>query len=84
MFSFAEKVGFFLLILPKKWWTSATQFLARGIPFLFNTWIVRHLTEDDYAVLDYYSSFFMVLVFCPFLIVEMVIDAAFSGVVISR
>lgn len=28
----------------------ATQFLSRGIPFIFNSWIVRHLTEDDYAV----------------------------------
>ncbi|CAI8603258.1 unnamed protein product [Vicia faba] len=27
----------------------ATQFLSRGIPFIFNTWIVRHLTEEDYA-----------------------------------
>ncbi|KAI8545048.1 hypothetical protein RHMOL_Rhmol07G0012800 [Rhododendron molle] len=29
----------------------ATQFLSRGIPFIFNSWIVRHLTEKDYAVL---------------------------------
>ncbi|KAF7138662.1 hypothetical protein RHSIM_Rhsim07G0010200 [Rhododendron simsii] len=28
----------------------ATQFLSRGIPFIFNSWIVRHLTEKDYAV----------------------------------
>lgn len=28
----------------------ATQFLSRGIPFIFNTWIVRHLTEEDYAL----------------------------------
>lgn len=28
----------------------ATQFLSRGIPFVFNSWIVRHLTEADYAV----------------------------------
>ncbi|XP_043697481.1 protein RFT1 homolog isoform X2 [Telopea speciosissima] len=28
----------------------ATQFLSRGIPFIFNTWIVRHLTAEDYAV----------------------------------
>ncbi|KAJ1426540.1 hypothetical protein SESBI_10284 [Sesbania bispinosa] len=27
----------------------ATQFLSRGIPFIFNTWVVRHLTEEDYA-----------------------------------
>ncbi|KAL6524870.1 hypothetical protein OROMI_030463 [Orobanche minor] len=27
----------------------ATQFLSRGIPFIFNSWIVRHLSEDDYA-----------------------------------
>ncbi|KAL5143469.1 Protein RFT1 [Glycine soja] len=27
----------------------ATQFLSRGIPFIFNTWIVRHLTQEDYA-----------------------------------
>ncbi|KAL0351714.1 UNVERIFIED_CONTAM: protein RFT1, partial [Sesamum calycinum] len=27
----------------------ATQFLARGIPFIFNSWIVRHLSEEDYA-----------------------------------
>nr|DAD25275.1 TPA_asm: hypothetical protein HUJ06_026739 [Nelumbo nucifera] len=28
----------------------ATQFLSRGIPFIFNSWIVRHLTEKDYAL----------------------------------
>nr|GLL39383.1 protein RFT1 homolog [Ipomoea trifida] len=28
----------------------ATQFLARGIPFIFNSWIVRHLSEEDYAL----------------------------------
>ncbi|GMH08772.1 hypothetical protein Nepgr_010612 [Nepenthes gracilis] len=28
----------------------ATQFLSRGIPFIFNSWVVRHLTEDDYAL----------------------------------
>lgn len=30
---------------------SATQFLSRGIPFIFNSWIVRHLTAADYAVI---------------------------------
>jgi len=29
---------------------AATQFLSRLIPFIFNAWIVRHLTETDYAV----------------------------------
>lgn len=28
----------------------AAQFLSRLIPFLFNTWIVRNLTERDYAL----------------------------------
>nr|VDD18568.1 unnamed protein product [Brassica oleracea] len=28
----------------------ATQFLSRGIPFIFNSWIVRRLTEADYAL----------------------------------
>ncbi|THU55305.1 hypothetical protein C4D60_Mb11t05180 [Musa balbisiana] len=28
----------------------ATQFLSRGIPFIFNSWIVRHLTAADYAL----------------------------------
>ncbi|CAH9057547.1 unnamed protein product [Cuscuta epithymum] len=28
----------------------ATQFLSRGIPFVFNSWIVRHLSEEDYVV----------------------------------
>lgn len=28
----------------------ATQLLSRGIPFVFNSWIVRHLTEEDYAL----------------------------------
>ncbi|XAR66120.1 hypothetical protein NMG60_11012209 [Bertholletia excelsa] len=28
----------------------ATQFLSRGIPFIFNSWIIRHLTEQDYAL----------------------------------
>lgn len=39
----------------------ATQFLARGIPFLFNTWIVRHLTEQDYAL---YAVQFHLFVTC--------------------
>ncbi|OVA06553.1 hypothetical protein BVC80_1739g39 [Macleaya cordata] len=26
---------------------SATQVLSRGIPFIFNSWIVRHLNEAD-------------------------------------
>ncbi|GER57061.1 oligosaccharide translocation protein rft1, partial [Striga asiatica] len=30
----------------------ATQFLSRGIPFIFNSWIVRHLSEEDYAKLN--------------------------------
>ncbi|KAG6477611.1 hypothetical protein ZIOFF_066879 [Zingiber officinale] len=29
----------------------ATQFLSRGIPFIFNSLIVRHLTAADYAVI---------------------------------
>ncbi|KAG6519768.1 hypothetical protein ZIOFF_023276 [Zingiber officinale] len=29
----------------------ATQFLSRGIPFIFNSLIVRHLTVADYAVI---------------------------------
>ena len=32
------------------WIVSATQLLSRGIPFVFNSWIVRHLTQEDYAV----------------------------------
>ncbi|PKA53251.1 hypothetical protein AXF42_Ash009981 [Apostasia shenzhenica] len=28
----------------------ATQFLSRLIPFIFNTWIIRHLSEDYYAL----------------------------------
>ncbi|KAL5722252.1 hypothetical protein ACHQM5_005793 [Ranunculus cassubicifolius] len=28
----------------------ATQFLSRGIPFIFNAWIVRHLTLNEYAL----------------------------------
>ncbi|XP_077235390.1 lipid transporter [Tasmannia lanceolata] len=28
----------------------ATQFLSRGIPFAFNSWIIRRLTEEDYAL----------------------------------
>uniref|UniRef100_A0A166A3B7 Protein RFT1 homolog n=1 Tax=Daucus carota subsp. sativus TaxID=79200 RepID=A0A166A3B7_DAUCS len=39
----------------------ATQFLARGIPFIFNTWIVRHLTEEDYAL---YAVQFHLFVTC--------------------
>ncbi|KAL8126234.1 uncharacterized protein LOC141720785 isoform X1 [Apium graveolens] len=39
----------------------ATQFLARGIPFIFNTWIVRHLTEQDYAL---YAVQFHLFVTC--------------------
>lgn len=39
----------------------ATQFLSRGIPFIFNLWIVRHLTEEDYAV---YAVQFHLFVTC--------------------
>nr|CAD1818725.1 unnamed protein product [Ananas comosus var. bracteatus] len=39
----------------------ATQFLSRGIPFLFNSWIVRHLTEADYAL---YAVQFHLFVTC--------------------
>lgn len=28
----------------------ATQFLSRGIPFIFNAWIVRHLSVEDFAL----------------------------------
>lgn len=37
----------------------ATQFLSRIIPFIFNTWMVRHLTETDYAL---YAIQFQLLV----------------------
>ncbi|KAG5538300.1 hypothetical protein RHGRI_019032 [Rhododendron griersonianum] len=39
----------------------ATQFLSRGIPFIFNSWIVRHLTEKDYAL---YAVQFHLFVTC--------------------
>ncbi|KAI4323828.1 hypothetical protein L6164_023405 [Bauhinia variegata] len=39
----------------------ATQILSRGIPFIFNTWIVRHLTEEDYAL---YAVQFHLFVTC--------------------
>lgn len=39
----------------------ATQFLSRGIPFIFNSWIVRHLTEEDYAL---YAVQFQLFVTC--------------------
>ncbi|XP_059452441.1 uncharacterized protein LOC132183062 isoform X1 [Corylus avellana] len=39
----------------------ATQFLSRGIPFVFNSWIVRHLTEEDYAL---YAVQFHLFVTC--------------------
>lgn len=39
----------------------ATQFMSRGIPFIFNTWIVRHLTEKDYAL---YAVQFHLFVTC--------------------
>ncbi|XP_057482357.1 uncharacterized protein LOC130769168 [Actinidia eriantha] len=39
----------------------ATQFLSRGIPFIFNSWIVRHLTEQDYA---FYAVQFHLFVTC--------------------
>ncbi|CAL0308328.1 unnamed protein product [Lupinus luteus] len=39
----------------------ATQFLSRGIPFIFNTWIVRHLTQEDYAL---YAVQFHLFVTC--------------------
>ncbi|KAI3464774.1 hypothetical protein Pfo_021437 [Paulownia fortunei] len=39
----------------------ATQFLSRGIPFIFNSWIVRHLSEEDYAL---YAVQFHLFVTC--------------------
>ncbi|WCJ36457.1 lipid transporters [Euphorbia peplus] len=39
----------------------ATQFLSRGIPFIFNSWIVRHLKEEDYAL---YAVQFHLFVTC--------------------
>ncbi|KAI9074257.1 hypothetical protein K1719_043822 [Acacia pycnantha] len=39
----------------------ATQFLSRGIPFIFNTWIVRHLKAEDYAL---YAVQFYLFVTC--------------------
>ncbi|KAI3862033.1 hypothetical protein MKW92_016337 [Papaver armeniacum] len=39
----------------------ATQVLARGIPFIFNSWIVRHLNKADYAL---YAVQFHLLVTC--------------------
>ncbi|XP_039064808.1 protein RFT1 homolog isoform X2 [Hibiscus syriacus] len=39
----------------------ATQFLSRGIPFIFNSWVVRHLTQEDYAV---YAVQFHLFVTC--------------------
>uniref|UniRef100_A0A1J3D0X8 Protein RFT1 homolog n=1 Tax=Noccaea caerulescens TaxID=107243 RepID=A0A1J3D0X8_NOCCA len=39
----------------------ATQFLSRGIPFIFNSWIVRHLTEEAYAL---YAVQFHLFVTC--------------------
>ncbi|KAG5558349.1 hypothetical protein RHGRI_008316 [Rhododendron griersonianum] len=39
----------------------ATQFLSRGIPFIFNSWIIRHLTEKDYAL---YAVQFHLFVTC--------------------
>ncbi|XP_072985597.1 uncharacterized protein [Typha latifolia] len=39
----------------------ATQFLSRGIPFIFNSWIVRHLTEAHYAL---YAVQFHLFVTC--------------------
>ncbi|KAJ4883308.1 lipid transporter [Raphanus sativus] len=39
----------------------ATQFLSRGIPFIFNSWIVRHLSEGDYAL---YAVQFHLFVTC--------------------
>ncbi|KAL2555966.1 lipid transporter [Forsythia ovata] len=39
----------------------ATQLFSRGIPFIFNSWIVRHLTEEDYAL---YAVQFHLFVTC--------------------
>ena len=37
------------------------QFLGRGIPFIVNTWMVRHVSVEDYAVttLPFYLLFFV-------------------------
>ncbi|KAK8537228.1 hypothetical protein V6N12_043401 [Hibiscus sabdariffa] len=44
---------------------SATQFLSRGIPFIFNSWILRHLAQEDYAV--YAVQFHLFVTFVLFL-----------------
>lgn len=45
-FFFVSQFSYLFLFLRR----TATQILSRGIPFFFNAWIVRHLTEEDYAV----------------------------------
>ncbi|GAB2222120.1 hypothetical protein Droror1_Dr00013321 [Drosera rotundifolia] len=42
----------------------ATQFLSRGIPFIFNSWIVRHLNANDYAL--YAVQFHLFITFILF------------------
>jgi len=60
-------VGFLLLLAFL--FHLATQFLSQGTPFIFNSWIVWHLTDEDYAVfsfldfenrlLDFFLIYFM-------------------------
>ncbi|KAG6522713.1 hypothetical protein ZIOFF_019864 [Zingiber officinale] len=53
----------YLMVLP---FVSATQFLSRGIPFIFNSLIVRYLTVADYAVI--FLILMQVLLFNLFLL----------------
>ncbi|XP_028089724.1 protein RFT1 homolog [Camellia sinensis] len=41
----------------------ATQFLSRGIPFIFNSWIIRHVTAKDNSL---YAVQFHLFVTCVF------------------
>lgn len=54
-----SSLNLFRVVIP-----TATQLLSRGITFLFNTWIIRHLSEADLAVNS--SVFYSVNLF-PFL-----------------
>jgi len=54
--------------------------LSRGIPFVFNSWIVRHLTEEDYAVtISTIFQFFDELVIGIFFL-KLVITLLFLGI----
>ena len=58
------------------------QFSARGIPFVVNTWMVRHITVEDYAVttLRFYHFIFCLCYFYFYIFFCNCLSSDFMGI----